>query len=165
MSGVVHESACDVENALACYKDAFAADDSSLVAATRYARLAARTPDAADPAELLRIADRGVPAANWTLARAALAAGRTDEALLRIDQFLDAASPSEPGIADARAARARLLRANDDAARMRSQKRLAMFGIVAFALLVALLAWLRASSVARALLRRPRLYPAVSRTA
>src|SRR5436305_15066864 len=104
MLGEVHEYAGDVASALACYKDAFAADDSSLVAATRYARLAARTPDAADPAELLRIADRGVPAASWTLARAALAARKTDEALLRIDQFLDAASPSAPRIADARAA-------------------------------------------------------------
>ncbi|MFL5411850.1 MAG: tetratricopeptide repeat protein [Myxococcales bacterium] len=164
MLGEVHEYAGDVANALACYKAAFAADDSSLVAATRYARLASRAPDAADPAELLRIADRGVAAASWTLARSALAAGRNDEALLRIDRFLDAASPSEPGIADARAARARLLRANDDAARMRSQKRLAILGIAAFALFAGLLAWLRASSVARALLRRPRLYPAVART-
>src|SRR3954451_8302608 len=46
---------------------------------------------------------------------------------------------------------------------MRSQKRLAMFGIGAVALFALVLAWLRGSSVARALARRPRLYPAVAR--
>jgi signal transduction histidine kinase len=162
--GEVHEYAGEVAPALACYKAAFAADESSLVAATRYARLAARAPDAADPADLERIAERGVAAANWTLARIALAAGRTDEALLQIDRFLDSAVAGEPGIPEARAARARLLRANDDAARIRSRQRAAAAGIGAVVLLAVLLAWLRGSSVARALARRPRLYPAVART-
>jgi signal transduction histidine kinase len=162
--GEVHEYAGEIANALACYQAAFAADESSLVAATRYARLAARAPSAADPAELTRIAGRGVAAANWTLARIALAAGRTDEALLQIDRFLDSAAAGEPGIPEARAARARLLRANDDAARIRSRQRLAAAGTGALALVALLLAWLRGSSVARALARRPRLYPAVART-
>ena len=162
--GEVHEYAGEIPAALACYQAAFAADESSLVAATRYARLAARAPSAADPAELERIATRGVAAANWTLARIALAGGRTDEALLQIDRFLDSAAAGEPGIPEARAARARMLRANDDAARIRSRQRLAAAGIGALALLVLLLAWLRGKSVARALARRPRLYPAVART-
>jgi tetratricopeptide (TPR) repeat protein len=162
--GEVHEYAGEVPEALACYQAAFAADESSLVGATRYARLAARAPLTADPAELVRIAGRGVAAASWTLARIALAAGRTDEALAEIDRFLDSAAPGEPGIADARAARTRLLRANDDAARIRSRHRLVVGGIGAVALFALFLAWLRGSSVARALLRRPRLYPAVTRT-
>ena len=162
--GEVHEYAGEIPAALACYQAAFAADESSLVAATRYARLAARAPSAADPAELERISTRGVAAANWTLARIALAGGRTDEALLQIDRFLDSAAAGEPGIPEARAARARMLRANDDAARIRSRQRLAAAGIGALALLVLLLAWLRGKSVARALARRPRLYPAVART-
>ena len=162
--GEVHEYAGEISDALACYQAASAADESSLVAATRYARLAARAPGAADPAELARIAGRGVAAAHWTLARIALAAGRTDDALTGIDRFLDTAAPGEPGIAEARAARTRLLRANDDAARIRSRQRLAAAGIGGVALLALLLAWLRGSSVARALSRRPRLYPAVART-
>src|SRR5439155_25958885 len=108
--------------------------------------------------------DRAVAAADWPLARVALAAGKSDDALVRIDRFLGAAAAGEPGIADARAARARLLRANDDAARIRSRQRLATFGIALAALLALVVAWLRGRSVARALAKRPRLYPAVART-
>jgi signal transduction histidine kinase len=93
-----------------------------------------------------------------------LAHGRPDEALARLDAFLRAAAPDEPGLGAARATRDTLLRASDDAARTRWHKRAALAGAAALILFAAAIALVRGSTVSRALARRPRLYPAVART-
>jgi predicted Zn-dependent protease len=163
----VREYSGDLSEALACYRAALAAGPISPEAAQRFARAAARAAvgDAEPYAEELRgAAAAGTAAADWALARLDLAHGRPDEALARLDGFLRAASPDEPGLAAARAARDGLLRASDDAARARWRKRAALAGAAALVLVAAAIAWIHGSTVARALARRPRLYPAVART-
>ncbi len=163
----VREYSGDLPEALACYRAALAADPASAGAAERFARAAARAP-AADveryAEELRTAASSGAIAAHWALARLDLAQGRTDGALARLDGFLRAAAPDEPGIAAARAARDRLLRASDAAARARWRMRAALAAVAALLVSGAAIAWVRGSTVSRALARRPRLYPAVART-
>jgi tetratricopeptide (TPR) repeat protein len=127
----VREYSGDVPETLACYRAALSADPKTAFGehprdglpsevAVRLARAAARAPPAeVEPyAEDLRAAaTSGATAAHWALARLDLAHGRTDEALARVEEFLRATAPDEPGVADARATRERLLRASDDAAR------------------------------------------------
>ncbi|HEX9602772.1 MAG TPA: tetratricopeptide repeat protein [Myxococcales bacterium] len=163
----VREYSGDLSEALACYRATRAADPGSAEAAERFARAAARAPAAeVEPyaEELRAAAASGTAAAEWALARLDLAHGRPDEALVRLDAFLRAAAPDEPGLGAARATRDRLLRASDDAARTRWHRRAALAGAAALVLFAAAIAWLRGSTVSRALARRPRLYPAVART-
>src|SRR6266849_7375917 len=163
----VREYSGDLSEALACYRAARAADPGSAEAAERFARAAARAPaaDVEPYAEQLRAAAAsGTAAAEWALARLDLAHGRSDEALARLEGFLRAAAPDEPGLGAARATRDRLLRASDDAARTRWHRRAALAGAAALVLFAAAIAWVRGSTVSRALARRPRLYPAVART-
>ena len=163
----VREYSGDLAEALACYRAALSAEPGSAEAAQRFARAAARAPASElvpYVEELRAAATAGAAAADWALARLDLAQGHPDEALARLDQFLRGAGPDEPGLAAARAARDRLLRASVDAARARWRRQAALAGAAALVLAAAAIAWLRGSAVARALLRRPRLYPAVART-
>jgi len=165
--GQVREYSGDLSDALACYRAALGADPGSAEVAQRFARAAARAPvaDVEPHAEELRAAAiSGTAAAEWALARVDLAQGRTDEALARVDAFLRAAPPDEPGLDAARATRDRLLRASDDAARTRWHRRAALAVAAALILFAAAIALVRGSTVSRALARRPRLYPAVART-
>ena len=163
----VREYSGELPEALACYRAALAADPDSREAAQRFARAAARARETeldVHAAELRTVARAGIPSAEWALARLDLAQGRGDEALAHLDVFLRTAASDEPGLPEARAARDRLLRASDDAARTRWQRRAAMGAAAALAILVAAIGWLRGSTVSRALARRPRLYPSVART-
>ena len=163
----VREYSGDLPEALACYRAALAAEPGSAEAAQRFARTAARaSPGDLRPYadELRAAAEAGAAAADWALARLDLAQGRPDDALARLDRFLRAAAPDEPGLAAARAARDRLLRLSDAAARARWRLRAALAGAAALVLAAAAIAWLRGSGIGRALARRPRLYPAVART-
>jgi len=163
----VREYSGDVAEALSCYRAALAADPGSGEAARRFARVAARAQaDDVEPyaAELRAAAAAGAPAAEWALARVDLARGRPDEALARLDAFLRAAPSDEPDVAAARTARDSLLRARDDAARSRWRKQIALAAAAGLVLAGAAIAFVRGSTVSRALARRPRLYPAVART-
>ena len=163
----VREYSGEVTDALVCYRAALSADPASTDVAERFARAAARAPAAEiEPyaEELRAAASSGATAAHWALARVDLVHGRTDEALARVDGFLRAAAPDEPGVAAARGTRDRLLRASDDAARARWHKRAALAGAAALLLFGAVIAWVRGSTVSRAISLRPRLYPAVART-
>ena len=161
--GEVREYSGELAEALACYGAALGSEEG----AQRFARAAARAPDALLPAlvpDLRRAAAAGFPAAEWALARFELLQGHPDEALSRIASFLRLAGPEEPGVADARAARDRLLRESDDAARARGRRWAGISTAAALALLALAIAWFRGISVSRALARRPRLYPVVART-
>ena len=163
----VREYAGDVGEALSCYRAALATEPGSKEALERLARVATRAQDeqlAPYASELRTAAAAGVAAAEWALARAALAGPRPQEALPHLQNFLRAAAPGEPGVAAARAARDRLSRANDAALRAQSRRRLAWSAAAAVIVLGALAIWFRGTPVARALKIRPRLYPAVART-
>jgi tetratricopeptide (TPR) repeat protein len=163
----VREYSGDVAEALACYRAALAAEPGSKEALERLARVAARAKDEElEPyaPELRAAAASGIAAAEWALARSALAGARPQDALPHLQSFLGSAAPGEPGLAAARAARERLSRANDAAARAQSRRRFVGSVAVGVLVLAALAAWLRGSTVARALKSRPRLYPAVARS-
>ncbi|MCA1826349.1 MAG: hypothetical protein ABR567_15505 [Myxococcales bacterium] len=157
--GEVHEYSGQLADALDCYRLAAGSPDGLV----RLARVAERAPEARAAAELQRAAAQGIAPAWWALARIDLQRGKPDDALPRIDRFLAIAQADDPGLADARAARADLLRSTVAAARARLLRRLAI-GASALALLLAAIAWLWAGArVESALRRAPRLFPPVAR--
>jgi Tetratricopeptide repeat len=164
--GEVREYSGDAAAAIACYRAALRTDPAS-AAGLRLSRAAARLEPAKLGelrADLERLADAGVTAAQWPLAREALSRAADDEAIARIDAFLRHAAADDPALQEARSARDRLLGARTDAERgkLRLRAGAASAGAALLTLLVFFL--LRGTSVSRALARRPRLYPAVART-
>jgi predicted Zn-dependent protease len=157
--GQVHEYSGQLADALECYRLASSSPDALL----RLARVAERAPDPRASAELQRAAAQGIAPAFWALARIDLQRGKTDDALARIERFLAIAGPDDPGLTDARAARADLLRSTNAAAQARLRRQIAI-GAGAAAVLLVLFAWLWAGASAETALRRtPRLFPAVAR--
>ncbi|HUJ25011.1 MAG TPA: hypothetical protein VLW85_03265 [Myxococcales bacterium] len=156
----VHEFNGELPQALDCYRLA-AADPAAL---RRLARVAERVDDPRPvAAELQRAAKLDVPAAFWALARIDLAQGRPDDALLRIDRFLARAAPDDPGLADARAARAQLLASSTAASQARWRRSVA-FGSLAAALLAGAAIFLWSGATLESALRRsPRVFPSLAR--
>jgi tetratricopeptide (TPR) repeat protein len=163
--GEVREYSGEPAEALACYRAALGVDPAAHEPLERLARVAARVSPAllrGYDEELRAAASARIASAEWALARSALASGRTDEALPRLDAFLRDAPAGEPSVAAARAARDELVRAKSAAARTRTRREVVWS---AFAVIVAIASaalWWRGATVARALKLRPRLYPAVA---
>jgi tetratricopeptide (TPR) repeat protein len=167
--GVVQEYTDHPRAARLCYERA---GDAAL---PRLARLDARLPDAelraADRRSIVRAADQGSAAAEWTLARLASLSGDDDEAGVRVERALaraaTTATDADSWIPQARAAAERLATARRTAARARQdQRRWAAAAAVLLAALAGLTAArrrFRGSTVAAALRRRPGLYPEVAR--
>jgi tetratricopeptide (TPR) repeat protein len=157
--GEVREFSGDLATALECYRLA----SPSPAALRRLARVSGRNPDPRAADELRAAAGLGIAEAHWALARIDLAAGRQDAALANLDRFLAAASPDDPGLPEARAARDSILRSSNAAARARARIRVAAAGGAAL-LLAAIAAGLWAGATLQSALRRaPRLFPHVAR--
>ncbi len=157
--GEVREFSGDLARALECYRLA----SPSPVALRRLARLAERNPDPRAWEELRAAEAQGIPEALWALARIDLAAGRQNAALMNIERFLAQASPDDPGLPQASAARDSILRSSTAAARTRARIRIALAGGASL-LLAAIAAWLWAGSTLHSALRRaPRLFPHLAR--
>jgi hypothetical protein len=168
--GRVHEYAGKLEPALACYRLAVEGATGSpgrlRAAQGRLAAAAARAPvELVAPVEpALRAARRAqIPAAAWALARLEQQRQRPDEARAHVEAFLAAAAPDDP----ARAAAVAVQDALSKRDRATATRRLGLGGAVAGALviagIVALARRYRGVSVARALSRRPALFPELSR--
>jgi len=143
------------------------AREQAQVALGRIAGVGARAPVAlVVPLErdLERAAEANVPAADWALARLLLARGDADAALTRVDRFLLRGADDDPNRDAARAARESIVAAREHVARVRLLK---YAGAAAAALLVLfgfVLLRFRGATLARALARRPALFPEVART-
>lgn len=164
--GVVFEWAGEAERAIGCYQESLRRSPTAIEPLERLAGLGARTRLALVmplQAELSRAAAQHITAAEWALARLHLARGERDLALDRVQRFLREASPEDPHLHTAQAARADLLRAHDEE-RHRQRLRQAMTGggLVLLVLLVLLLRF-RGAPLARALQRRPAIFPEVAR--
>ena len=156
--GAVHEYAGDLPAAAACYRAAAPAPE----ALKRLSLLGERIPLPQAAAELKLAEQRGVPAASWALARIDLDAGREAQALPRLTHFLETAA-GDPSLVQARTAQAAILRKASEAAEARLRKRVAL-GLLAGALVIAVLAFFwSGSTVSSALRRAPRFFPAVAR--
>ncbi len=171
--GEVHEFAGDLAAAALCYQlaarggeaqaglrlstPAPAAGGAAQEALQRLARVAARAPSPALIPELKAGAARGIPDAEWALAR-------LEPSLSHIDRFLATAPEGDPFIGDARAAKASLERSSSIAAEQRQRRNLALALLVfAAALLGAWLLWAGAT-VESALARAPSLFPTLLRS-
>lgn len=164
LTGRVHEYRGDAQLALQCYQRAAAGRDRTL-ALTRLAELAARL-DVGAIEPLLPLLQEGsasgVTAADWALARRALALQQHLTADPLIARFLAGAAdddPLRPAAVAAQAARQAEVRSAAQA-----RQRLALGLSVLLALLLAgLLAWrLRGSTVRAALAAQPALFPDVA---
>ena len=153
--GEVHEFAGDLPAAASCYQ--LAARGGETEPLQRLSRVAARAPLPALRPELEAAAARGIPDAEWALAR-------LEPSLSRIDRFLATAPEDDPFIADARAAKASLERSSTLAAEHRQRRNLALSLLSLAAVLAA--AWLlwAGATVETALARAPALFPALLRT-
>jgi tetratricopeptide (TPR) repeat protein len=171
--GLVYEFADRLAEARACYERA--ADAGDVAAGERLGRLDARLPDAAlqvaSRAPLVRAAERGNAAALWALARQDAAAGDSAAALGWVERALAAAErqtdDADVWVAGARAARTRWAAAGLDRARAEAEREHRIVGLAA-SLAALALAWLLRRrfggwTLARALVRRPALYPEVAR--
>src|SRR5207237_481022 len=107
--------------ALALRAQLVPASRSDVAALQARLKLAEDRPEAA--LALQDAARRDIPAAQWALARLDLSAGRPEDALPRIEKFLARSTPDDPAVADARAARDRILRSSTAAARSRLRNR------------------------------------------
>jgi signal transduction histidine kinase len=157
--GEVREFTGELPQALECYRLAAPLPE----ALRRLARVAERSPDPRAAAELKLAAAQGIAPAHWALARIDLLQNRPDDALPRIEKFLAAAAPDDPGLTDAGAERDRLLRSSTAAAQARIRQRAAIgFGALAILLALAAFFWAGAT-VESALGKAPQLYPLVAR--
>jgi tetratricopeptide (TPR) repeat protein len=162
----VYEHTGDLRRAARCYRSARLAAPDARAPLERLAAIGVRAPpplvDELQP-DLERAAARGVPAAEWALARSLAAHGRVDDALGRLDRFIATAAPDSPGLDEAQGVRAQILRARSAAAAAR-RRQLAAAAVVGFAGLGLLLLFLfRGRNVASALRARPALFPDVAR--
>ena len=165
--GEVHEFAGELPQAAACYQLAArvkpgadphapqrTADPEAL---QRLSRVAARAPSATLLPELREAAARGIPDAEWALAR-------LEPSLPHIDRFLAIAPEGDPFLAEARALKASLDRTSSLAAEHRQRRNLALALLaLALALLAGWLLWAGAT-VEAALLRAPSLFPTLLRS-
>ena len=181
--GRVHEYEDARTEAIECYRlalDALNVRGGGGVGVTRGPSRSAleRLALAAAPAKLsvieplvplLRTGRRAeVGAASWALARLAEARGDADEALQLTEEFLRrGGAGTEALVAPAQAARERLAVASGTAARLRQRKvAIATAGVAALALgliVLAVVQRLRGSTVERALVTRPALFPELTR--
>ncbi|MBS2024325.1 MAG: tetratricopeptide repeat protein [Deltaproteobacteria bacterium] len=164
--GRAHELMGDPSGAIDCHRAAIALAPNDPRALERLARAAGSAPLTLLPplsAELERAASLGVMAAQLPRARLMVAAGRADDAIATLAEFLARTDASEPGHATARALQARLLRERDaqlSAARLRL---LALAFLVCASAAALLLIRFRGLTVTRALLREPSLFPHVAK--
>ncbi len=157
--GEVHEFSGELPQAVACYR--LAAPEAE--ALQRLALVAGRSPAPGAEAELRQAAALGIAAAHWALARIDLQSARSSDALLQIDQFLAAAPPGDPGLADARAAREQLLKSSTAAAGSKLRARTGA-ALGAAALLLAFFAFFWAGAPLESALRKaPLLFPQAAR--
>jgi hypothetical protein len=157
--GEAHEYAGEPAAAADCYRAAAPAPE----ALRRLARLGERVPLPQAVSELRAAESGGVAAASWALARLDLDAGRESEALPRLSRFLETAAPDDPGLPQARIAKAGIVRKAAAAESARLRRRAAV-GLSAAALLLGLLAFFWSGRTVESALRRaPRLFPAVAR--
>ncbi len=171
--GIVYERLGRNGEALGCYEiqlgKAEKAESTERIE-RRLARLLARAeskwfehPAAARLPQL----DALEPAALWALARRALETGKADEAEGYALRYLTQASPEDRFVAEAKALKQRLLqKAEQQREGKLNQRRLLLSvagtGLLLLAAVIYLLLF-RGCTVARALRRRPRLFPALSR--
>jgi tetratricopeptide (TPR) repeat protein len=170
--GIAYERRAEVHRALECYDFGLAvASDSHVAIARRLARLLARAepqarqmPIAQRLPELVSIE----PAAEWALARRSFESGHLDEAQQHVERYLASAPASDRFVGEAAALQKRLkttaqLQANAKHERLRW---VTWSGVGALILLLTLAyrLWLRGVTVARAIRKRPGLFPELQRT-
>ena len=157
--GQVHEFAGALADAATCYQLAAHAPGAAtgLQALQRLSRVAARAPSPALASDLRAAAARGIPDAEWALAR-------LEPSQPHLDRFLAAAPEGDPFLAEARAAKASLERSTLLAQARRQRRNLALL-LLGLALLLAAAYWRWAgATVEVALARAPSLFPALLRS-
>jgi tetratricopeptide (TPR) repeat protein len=168
--GRVHEYTGAIGPALGCYRMAVEASGNNTPRALRSAQARLAAAAARAPVELLagleaplRAAHRAqIPTAAWALAR--LERQRSpDQARAHLESFLAAASPDDPAVPVANAMLAGLTERD----RASAARRIGLSAAVGVALIALLLLGIarrfRGITVPRALLRRPALFPELSR--
>lgn len=168
MLGVVHEWAGELAAAVECYRLALR-HGAAAASLPRLAGVAARAPlplTAQLEPELKQAAAQEVnaPSAHFALARLALSRGATEPALARIDSFLREAPLQDPSRGAALFIRGQI---TAERARLQHKVQVRRFTIGALILLAlgGVLVWLlRGRTLARALVRRPALFPELART-
>lgn len=169
MLGIVNEWAGELAAAVDCYRLALRRGAAAAAPLQRLAGVAARAPLALaaklEP-ELKRATapETGAPGAHFALARLALSRGETEPALARIDSFLREAPLQDPSRGAALFIRGQI---TAERARLHHKVQVRRFTIGALILgvLGGVLVWLlRGRTLARALVRRPALFPEVART-
>ncbi len=170
--GIANDLHGEIVLALGCYQAALERAPGERETLLRFSRAAARAPvDAligpARTAALLESAAHAeIPAAQLAQARVLAAAGRNDEALAAVTAFLSApAAPGfiEPGLAGARALQQRLDAVHLVAAEKRRTRLFGAAALVLAAMAALFLLLVRGSTLEKALLRDPSLFPAVVR--
>lgn len=171
--GIAYERQRNFESALNCYETELTQVTSSgyrKQIQRRMARLLARADTkllvGAGGARLLELTSTE-PAAFWALARRALELGKAADAATYVERYLAQADPNDRFVSDAKATRQRLAAAEQARVarerRMRSVTAWATAAGLALVLLIVYFVRYRGSTVARAIRRRPRIYPEVVR--
>lgn len=165
--GVVHEWAGELPAAVDCYRLALRRGDTTAATWQRLAGVAARAPlplTAQLEPELQRAATQGAASAHFALARLALARGQTEPALARIDSFLHTAPLPDPSRSAALLIRGQITAERARLYQKAQVRRLTIGGLFLVGLGGVLTWLLRGRTLARALVRRPALFPEVART-
>jgi hypothetical protein len=171
--GKIRESTGDLAQALVCHR--LSADDPSGKAATqdalvRLSLLAARMPEtqaATLETYLHRARQAGMPAAAWALARIEKSRGRNQDAVVLARAFLAESDPDDtlrgPAQALVDEIESAALAERAEASQRNTQLAVALASLVGIAALLWLRTRFRGVTLARALSKKPDLFPEVAR--